>query len=117
MRHLVRKIRTRPEDAHQSRVQYIDGVSYKVCLYRTKNGERLHWLAGFPLPNLNDRVRIKMCEIGDATVVGFFREPGELGWLVGVIVRTDDPIPDGLKGHTLQRDGQLCLHGTEFKPI
>ncbi len=117
MRHLVKKIRGRPEDAHQSNVEYIDNVGYTVYLYRTTNGERLHWPAGFPLPNMYDRVRIKMCEIGDATVVGFFREPGELGWLVGVIVRTDDPIPDGLKGHTLQLDGQLYLHGPEFQPI
>lgn len=117
MRRHVSKISRRPEDAHKRSVEYIVGVGYTMCLYRTKSGDRLRWAAAFPLPNLNDRVRIKMCEIGDATVVGFFREQGELGWLVGVIVRTDDPMPNGLKGHTLQRDGQLYLHGTEFQPI
>lgn len=117
MRQQASKIRSRPDDAHQSSIEYILGVGYTMCLYRTKSGECLRWHAAFPLPNLHDRVRIKMCDLGDATVVGFFRESGELGWLVGVIVRTDEPIPNGIEGHILQRDGELYIHGTEFQPI
>ena len=52
-------------------------LTYMV--YRTEAGEDLKWSAAFPLPQIGDHVRITMNNIGEAEVVGYFKEAGWLG--------------------------------------
>lgn len=47
------------------------------------------WSAAFPPPPRGDRVRVKMNNIGQSTVVGYFTEYGYLGLLVKPL----DPPP------------------------
>jgi hypothetical protein len=60
--------------------------------YRTADGELLKWSASFPLPTLGQRIRITMNGIGEAEVVGFFKEEG----YVGVMTKALNP-PSWLK--------------------
>jgi len=60
--------------------------------YRTADGELLKWSASFPLPTMGQRIRVTMNGIGDAEVVGFFKEEG----YVGVMTKALDP-PTWLK--------------------
>jgi len=61
-------------------------------VYRTEAGEDLKWSAKFPLPKIGDHIRITMNGIGEAEVVGFFKEGG----FVGVMTRALNP-PKWLK--------------------
>jgi hypothetical protein len=48
-------------------------------VYRTEVGEDLKWSASFPLPQIGDRIQITMNGIGEAEVMGYFKEGGVLG--------------------------------------
>jgi hypothetical protein len=60
-----------------------------LAIYYTHDEEPLKWSAPFPLPNIGDRIQITMNGIGEADVVGFFKEEG----FVGVMTRALNPPP------------------------
>lgn len=64
-----------------------DQHSTTARVYRTEAGKQLKWSAAFPLPQIGDRVRITMNNIGEAEVMGFFKEGG---W-VGVMTKALQP--------------------------
>lgn len=66
--------------------------STTFMVYRTEAGESLKWSARFPLPQIGEHIRITMNGIGEAEVVGFFKEGG----YVGVMTKALNP-PKWLK--------------------
>lgn len=77
--------------------------SMKFRNYRTAEGELLKWSALFPLPTLGQRIRITMNGIGDAEVVGFFKEEG----YVGVMTKALNP-PSWLKEQRARERELTC---------
>jgi hypothetical protein len=94
--------------------------------YRTADGELLKWSASFPLPTMGQRIRVTMNGIGDAEVVGFFKEEG----YVGVMTKALDP-PTWLKEQLSRereftsyaalpqwrKDGISCEFGAEVEEL
>lgn len=97
-----------------------------VRTYRTANGEILKWSAVFPLPALGQRIRLTMNGIGEAEVVGFFKEEG----FVGVMTKALNP-PERLKKQRAReresaafvnlpqwrKDGIGCEFGSEVEEL
>jgi hypothetical protein len=91
--------------------------STKCRIYLNAKGKQVKWSGDFQIPEIGDRILVKMNSIGPAYVKGYFESCG----FVGVMAQATDPPKWYVRQSksaklTWQRQHIGCFFGLEIEP-